>query len=160
MPQNLSIDEIEAIFEEYRVIQPPKHIIVYDCYIELPYDEEDPAGTIYRGLQPNWRDDMIILSVEGDDETVIHEALHANYGTEEWFTYPAGEWLIKKYRGEGLIGKLPHSRRVIKYDLCKGCSICDNPDVLGVKLAKKDKNKYRHYILSYSHRKRATFRRK
>lgn len=152
--KKLSIEEIETIFEEYRIIQPPKHIVIIDAYFDLPEDDTDPAGTIYRGLSPNWRDDMIILSIEGDDETVIHECLHANYGTEEWFTYPAAEWLVKKHKSENWLRKIPNSRRDVEYYQCKGCNICDNPLVLGVGLKKKDKNKVRHYIRKYSHRRR------
>lgn len=150
----LSIEEIEAIFEEYRIIQPPKHVVVIDALFSLPDDDSDPEGTIYRGLSPNWRDDMIILSLEGDDETVIHECLHANYGTEEWFTYPFAEWLVKKHNKNNWLKHIPKSRKDVEYYLCNGCSICDDPICLGVGLKKKDMNKVRHYIRKYSHRRR------
>ena len=108
----LTIKDVERVFEEHPWLKPPKHIFL------IPEDVEYKTArgkVIFRGLQPSWRPDVIILTPRATEETVIHETLH---------TYGLGEEPVHR-----LAPKILQFRRVIpavlrrrvKYEKCNGC---------------------------------------
>jgi len=120
----MNIEDIERLLNEYYVILPPDHIIILD----RPAVGISPYLAVYRGLQPKWRPDIIILTPLADEETVLHETLHT-YGLGEFgATYGAKILLIK----HKILEAFPRLRELrlkiggkrVHYQLCSGCELC------------------------------------
>lgn len=144
---------IEQVFAKYYVIDPPKNILVLDKPAVAMHGQ---TLVMYKGLQPKWRGDVIILTPQGDDETLIHETLHAQYFSKEPITNVAGKILIMKYRASNRIRQLftrpkrflnirLKRDRNVNYQLCSGCFLCS--DLTQLKMyAPKGANPM-HYML-------------
>lgn len=142
-----SVEEIERILSEYYVISPPKHLMM----LERPAVAlTDGHLCFFKGLQPKWRNDVMLLTPQGDDETVVHETMHANFGTEELITDRLGKLLVKKYRA---LERFPRLRdlwlgfrgRNVRYELCSGCELCADLGNLMVRAPRGASP--RHYVL-------------
>lgn len=122
-----SIAEVESILSKYYVVQPPKHLLMLD----RPAVGFMDGLCFFKGLQPKWRRDIVIIAPQGDDETVLHEAVHANFGFEEALTDKLGKILVLKHR---VIESMPRLKQLwttfrgrrIRYEPCPGCPICLN----------------------------------
>lgn len=142
-------EEFESILSKYYVIDPPSHLLM----LERPAVGFSNGLSFYKGLQPKWRGDIVIITPQGDDETAIHETIHANFGIGELFTNPAAKILVVKHR---MIERLPilknlHLRfrnRKIHYELCGGCMLCQDLEELLIRAPPRAKP--RHYILAKS----------
>jgi len=149
---SINKEMLESIFAKYYIIDPPKNVLVLDR----------PAATInrqgfgysaqfYKGLQPKWRGDLIIVTPQGDDETVIHETLHAQFCAEEPLANVGGKVLILKHRileRGGIVSKILKVRvkeRTVNYQLCHGCSLCR--DLSQLKLYTPVGAQPTHYVL-------------
>ena len=85
----------------------------------------------YKGLQPKWRRDVIVVTPQGDEETVLHETLHANYGAPEPVAAWGGKILVIKSK---LLNMFPTVKdlflafrgRDVHYQRCYGCQLCNN----------------------------------
>jgi len=113
--------EIERIFSQYYVVDPPKNVLVLD---KPAVAFKGQSLQFYKGMQPKWRGDVIILTPSADDVTVIHETLHAQYSASEMFAYPGGRLLAIKYRMSNVFKKALRPRRKVKYKECYGCDLC------------------------------------
>jgi hypothetical protein len=134
---------IEKVFSNYYVIDPPKNVIILDRpAVSVDFDRQ--TMIFFKGLQPKWRDDVIILTPQGDDETLVHEALHAQYRVGEPGANFFGKLLVKKYR---LTERLPSFRRMreVKYRECNDCELCINLQEL--LLTTPPNSDAKHYVL-------------
>jgi len=120
----LTKKEVQEIFNNYYVVDPPKHVFM----LEKPTITFSKEGhfSFFKGLQPKWRRDVIILTPDADDETVIHEALHANYETEEFITSRLGKLMVLKHRFLRKLNRGSLRKRDVRYIECKGCNLCSN----------------------------------
>ena len=76
----MDIKEVERVLRCTRFLPLPKHVII----IDEPVTEKFSHHVIrYAGLTPKWRRDTIILTSLADEETIIHETLHAGFGLGE-----------------------------------------------------------------------------
>ena len=154
----ISKQTIEDVFAKYYVIDPPKNILVLD---KPAVSMHGQTLVMYRGLQPKWRGDVIILTPQGNDETLIHETLHAQHFSSEPLANVGGKILVVKYRilsrrskrWEKSFFRLSKSRflsllfkdRTVNYQLCSGCFLCS--DLTQLKMyAPKGANPM-HYML-------------
>lgn len=144
---------IEDVFAKYYVIDPPKNILVLD---KPAVSMHGQTLVMYRGLQPKWRGDVIILTPQGDDETLIHETLHAQYFTNEPLTNVAGKILVVKYRISKRFKRffIRHKKRfsvrtrrgrTVNYQLCSGCFLCN--DLTQLKMYAPQGANPMHYVL-------------
>lgn len=141
----LTIEDIERLLNEYYIIVPPDHIIILD----KPVIGLKPFLAVYKGLQPVWRPDIIILTPLADEETLIHEILHT-YGFGEFIAYHGARILLIKNR---LLKNFPLLRelrlrilgRKVRYQLCNGCELCT--DIYrSLRLLPPPGSKPRHYV--------------
>ena len=120
----MDIHDIERLLSEYYVILPPEHILILD----KPVVGLKPAFVVYRGLQPSWRPDIIILTPLANEETVLHEILHT-YGLGELGATYGAKILLIKHR---ILERFPLLRELrlriggkkVEYRLCYGCPLC------------------------------------
>ena len=145
---------IEEVFAKYYVIDPPKNILVLDKPAVSMHGQT--LLSFYRGLQPKWRGDVIILSPQGNDETLIHETLHAQYFSSEPLANIGGKILVVKYRMAKRFKRLfvrqkkrlsvrMRKGRNVNDQLCSGCLLCS--DLTQLKMyAPKGANPL-HYML-------------
>jgi len=129
-----SPEEIESILSKYYVVSPPKHVFM----LERPAVAFTDGLAFFRGLAPSWRKDVAIITPQGSDETVLHEALHNNFGLSEIITDRAAKVLIMKHRfmeRHPLIKDLTPKRRV-HYELCHGCKLCSDLSALLIRSPK------------------------
>ena len=144
----IGLNELEKIFSRYYVVDPPKNVLVLDKPTVSLHGETIVA---YRGLQPKWRGDVIIITPQGDEETVIHETLHAQFLAGEPLAHLGGKFLIIKHRLIEKGGrfanffKIRHRGRTVEYQQCNGCSLCG--DLTQLKLYAPQGAKPRHYKL-------------
>lgn len=141
-------EDLERIFSRYYVVDPPKNVLVLDKPTVSLHGETIVA---YRGLQPKWRGDVIIITPQGDEETVIHETLHAQFLVGEPLAHFGGKALVVKHRfleRGGLLADLfrvRHRGRSVQYQRCFGCSLCR--DLTQLKLYSPKDSDPRHYRL-------------
>lgn len=144
----IGVNDLEKIFSKYYVVDPPKHVLVLDKPAVSLHGETMVA---YRGLQPKWRGDVIILTPQGDEETVIHETLHAQFTVGEPLAHIGGKILnikLKLIEKGGRFAdffKLRHRGRTVQYQTCSGCTLCG--DLTQLKLYTPQGAKPRHYKL-------------
>lgn len=149
----ISKQTIEDVFAKYYVIDPPKNIIVLD---KQAVSMQGQTLVMYRGLQPKWRGDVIILTPQGDDETLIHETLHAQFFTNEPITNVGGKILVVKYRlskqfkrffvrQKRRLNLKLRKDRTVNYQLCPGCYLCS--DLTQLKVFSPKGAKPIHYLL-------------
>lgn len=81
-------EEIEKILSKYPFINPPSHIYVLDAPILVPQ-----LKAIAKGMYPG-KKDIIFLTPQADEETIIHEIIHT-YGFGELITYPLAKILVR-----------------------------------------------------------------
>lgn len=114
--ETVEIYEVEEILGAYPFMPKPKHVIV----VKEPVREWVDGYLYFRGLQPKFRSDVIVLTPQATDETVLHETLHA-LGLGEFGASLLGKLLIRKYEvlGKGLLGSLLFGE--VKYVKCSGC---------------------------------------
>lgn len=114
----MNIREVEDILGCYRSIRPPHHMI----FTQEQVIQRVNGSIYYRGLQPTHRGDIMVLTPDMIDETVVHEALHANFGVGEAITTPLAKVLIWKAR---LLNSFPLAKHLIRrpldYQRCSGC---------------------------------------
>ena len=117
-------ETIESVFSTYYVVDPPKNVVVLDKPV-VSVDHSGQVATFFKGLQPKWRDDVIILSPQGDDETLVHEQIHAQYRAREFGANALGKLFIVKYR---MLKQLRQQRKIrdVRYQRCNGCVLCDD----------------------------------
>jgi len=129
----LTIDDVERVLSEHPWLKPPKNIIYV---LEEVYTYHPEYGTLFfRGLQPNWlRDTIVIVAPLATEETVVHEVLHT-YGLGETATH----MLAPKLRIFREVFK-PFIKREIKY---RECSYCEEFKIIHTKF----KDKIKHYVL-------------
>lgn len=140
----VSKEELESILAKYYVIDPPKHAFMLD---KRTVGITNHHLSFFKGLQPKWRHDVIILTPDGDDESVIHECFHANFGTEELVTNRLGKLLVKKHRLQEMFPNFPKilPSRSVHYELCPGCPLC--ADLAKLLIHKPPGGEPKHYIL-------------
>lgn len=144
----IGLSDLESIFSKYYVVDPPKNVLVLDKPTVSLHGETIVA---YRGLQPKWRGDVIIITPQGDEETVIHETLHAQFLVGEPLAHIGGKLLVVKHRlldRGGILSNifnLKHRGRMVQYQQCFGCSLCN--DLTGLKLYAPNDANPRHYKL-------------
>lgn len=120
--------QVEDIMSKYYVVDPPKHLLMLERPTVGFHGEH---LNFFKGLQPKWRGDVMILTPQADDETVIHESIHANFGTGELITDRLGKLLVVKHR---FLSQRPFLNdlfvrfrgRGVHYQRCSGCHMCQN----------------------------------
>lgn len=114
----MNIREVEEILGMYRSIRPPHHMILAQEKVV----QQVNGSIYYRGLQPRQRGDVMVLTPDTIDETVIHEALHANFGVGEAITTPLAKILVWKAR---ILKQFPLVKSLVqkevRYQKCGGC---------------------------------------
>jgi len=112
----VEIYEVAEILGAYPFIPKPQHVIV----VEEPVREQLNGTLYYRGLQPSFRSDVIVLTPQATDETVVHETLHT-LGFGEFGATVLGKLLVRKHRlfGRGILGDLIFGS--VEYVKCQGC---------------------------------------
>jgi len=119
----VDIRDVENILGLHRGLLAPSHVLI--CNEEVV--EKKDGHTVFRGLQPKNRRDVIVLTPQADAETVVHETLHANIGLGENLTYPLAKILTiprnwaKKTLGIFKDGPLLPRLIIIRYKKCSGC---------------------------------------
>ncbi len=108
----ITIKDVERVLSEHPWLPPPKHVffIPEDVTYETPHGE-----VVFRGLQPSWRPDVIILTPRATQETVIHETLHT-LGFGEELTHRLAPKLLKLRKAVP-----PVMLRRVKYVKCPYC---------------------------------------
>lgn len=140
---------IEKIFSRYYVVDPPKHVIVLDKPAVSLHGETMVA---YRGLQPKWRGDVVIITPQGDEETILHETLHAQFLAGEPLAHIGGKILVVKHRllerssFLSNIFQIRHRGRNVNYQQCSSCSLCD--DLTQLRLYTPQGARPKHYVLN------------
>lgn len=112
----MEIYEVEEILGAYPLIPKPRHVLI----VKEPVREWVDGYRYYRGLQPTFRSDVIVLSAQATDETVLHEVMHS-LGFGELGASLLGKLLIKKYEvlGRGFLGDSIWGS--VRYAKCQGC---------------------------------------
>lgn len=121
----LTVGQIEDVMSKYYVVDPPKNLILLDKPAARIVGE---SVVFYKGLQPKWRGDVVILTPLDDEETVLHEQFHAQYGVPEPVADVLGKFFVKKIRvlsRRPVLKSLSRTRNV-HYTQCSGCEICQN----------------------------------
>ena len=108
----MTIQEIEEMLGYTRFLPLPKHIIITKEPVSMKLDGE----IRFRGLQPKFRSDTIILTPDANPETVFHEIVHT-LGFGENVAYPLGKLLD---RINQIKRQIPFKRNV-KYERCNYC---------------------------------------
>lgn len=136
-------ETIEKVFSTYYIVDPPKNVVVLDKPV-VAVDHNGQVTTFFKGLQPKWRDDVIIVSPQGDDETLVHEQIHAQYRAREFGANALGKLFVIKYR---MLQKLQRQRKIrdVRYKLCNGCAMCD--DLTQLLLVTPPSSRSKHYKL-------------
>ena len=110
----LSIEQIEEMLGYSRFLPLPENIIITK---EPVYAKVDGV-VLFRGLQPKFKKDTIILTPHATSETVFHEIVHT-LGFGEKVAYPLGKLLDLKYK---IRKNLPMVlKRNVNYEKCNGC---------------------------------------
>lgn len=129
----ITIEEVERVFETHPWIKPPKHIILVLEPVEMI--DKKYGLLLFRGLQPSWRRDTIVLVAPlATEETVIHETLHT-YGFGETVTHLFSKPLLNFRKTIP-----PIIKRRVKY---KECHYCEEFKIVHTKY----KDKMKHYVL-------------
>lgn len=112
----MEIYEVAEILGAYPLIPKPQHVII----VREPVREQVDGYLYFRGLQPKFRSDVIVLTPQATDETVLHETLHS-LGFGELGATVLGKILIRKYEmfGRGILGNLLFGP--VEYVKCHGC---------------------------------------
>lgn len=114
---SLEISEVAELLGLYRFVPKPQHIIV----IGEPVRAEVDGYIYYRGIQPSSRRDVIILTPQAMDETVLHEVGHT-LGLGEVGATIFGRVMIKKKR---FLENFPAVKNLlsqpVSYVKCHGC---------------------------------------
>lgn len=113
----MDISEVAELLGLYRFVPKPQHIIV----ISEPVRAEVDGYIYYRGIQPSSRSDVIILTPQAVDETVLHEIGHS-LGLGEIGATLFGKLMIRKSR---FIENFPALKELfshpVSYVKCQGC---------------------------------------
>lgn len=117
--------DLEGILSRSYVIRPPERILVVDRPLvgieESPhfkhstYHHGGLTVKEYRGAQPSFRSDVIVLAPSANDETVFHEWAHTK-GAGELLAYPIGRIMAMRNRIS------PFRHRDIGYEESQGAS--------------------------------------
>ena len=87
-----TIYDVERVLERHPWLRPPKHVFIVKEKIEFT---APGIRVLFRGLQPSWRPDVIIISAPyATDETVIHEILHT-YGLGEYGAHKLAPVIVR-----------------------------------------------------------------
>jgi len=106
----VDITDIERILGLRRLVYPPRHVIIVRERVVERLNSE--LVRIYRGIAPKGEKDVIIITPDAIEETVVHEALHKNYGVGEVVAYPLARVLLFTK------GWIPLK---VRYRLCAEC---------------------------------------
>jgi len=118
----ITIQDVEKVFRNHPWLRPPKHVffIPEDVEYETAYGK-----VLFRGLQPSWKPDVIILTPRATEETVIHETLHT-YGLGEEPVHRLAPKILKFRKTiPALI------QRKVRYKKCSGCKEFEGMHKLG-----------------------------
>lgn len=114
----MEVREIEEILGLVRFLQAPKNLIITN----EPVYQAVNGQIFYRGLQPKRTGSSMVLTPQANDETVLHEALHANFGVGEAIATPLAKILVWKAR---ILKQFPLVKslvqREVRYHKCDGC---------------------------------------
>ena len=116
--KSLDVREVEEILGCYRSIRPPHHMI----FTQETVTKQVDGSIYYRGLQPRFRGDVMVLTKDAIDESVVHEALHANFGVGEAIATPLAKifiWRARILKQFPLVKSLV--QREVRYQKCPGC---------------------------------------
>lgn len=110
----MEILEVGEILGMYRLLPKPQNVIIVGERVS-----EGPQ--YYRGLAPSGRSDVIVLTTDGNSETVLHEDLHT-MGFDELGAGLLAKILIRKAQ---ILQSIPFFKSFIeqpvKYQKCSGC---------------------------------------
>lgn len=119
---------VEQVFSKFFVVDPPESVLI----LNKPAAAVDGDHVIFfRGLTPMWRSDMIILTPQGDEETLLHEALHQQFRAREISARIGGKVLVQKHN---FLSRRPIAgdfwdmfvgQRNVRYEVCAGCQTCN-----------------------------------
>lgn len=112
----MELAEIEEVLGCFSALRAPEHLIV----VNEPVHEQVDGIAYYRGLAPKHRHDVAVITPQATPETVVHEAIHAQFGLGELATYPLAKAWVQKYRLSMLLPFLTQ-RKNVKYERCPGC---------------------------------------
>lgn len=111
----MELAEIEEVLGCFSALRAPKHLLM----VKEPVHERLDGLAYFRGLQPKHRGDVIVVTPQATPETVVHEAIHAQFGLGELATYPLAKAWVQKYFLTRFLPVL--GRRRVKYQRCSGC---------------------------------------
>ncbi len=143
----LTKEEIEEILSNCFVVEAPMHVLVTN--LPLVHSKYGRAGGatlhFFRGIQPSWRSDVVILGPEATGETLLHEAIHANFMFREVLTYPLGKilWIGNRIRRNRMLGL---RMKDVKYVECSGCMLCSREGLRSLRVRVPEKGKVTHYV--------------
>lgn len=112
----MNVTEVEEILGMSRLPK-PKHLI----FAQEEVVQKLNHSIYYRGLQPKWRGDVMVLTPSAVDETIPHEALHC-LGFGELVAGIGGKvlaWKARVLKSFPLVKSLVQKN--VKYTKCSGC---------------------------------------
>ena len=136
----VNISEVSKILGLCNFLKVPKHVFITQ---EQIYSDESGKRTFYRGVQPQSKNDSIMVAAnEADESTPIHEAVHA-LGFNEMGTVVLTRAIMRKNR---IVGRLPKLRNAVQRNIVyqKVEVSTDYPWAHGNGF----KNRVEHYVLS------------
>lgn len=128
----MDIKDIEEMLGYTRFLPLPKHIIITNEPVTMKVDGEIK----FRGLQPKFRKDTIILTPDKNSEAVFHEIIHT-FGFGENIAYPLGKILDRINQIKQKISPFKHE---VKYQKCNYCKEFET-------LHTKYQGRAEHYVL-------------
>ncbi len=145
MNSNINEAYLEKIFSRYYVVDPPKNIIVLD---KPAVSVRGSSMSVFRGLAPKWRNDIIVITPQGNDETLLHEAFHAQFGAGESAARVVGKLLVVKTRfiDRSNFISSRFRGRTVNYQRCPGCELEKELDKTLLIISPPDSNPI-HYKL-------------
>lgn len=111
----MELSEIEEVLGCFSMLRVPNNLLV----VKEPVHERVDGLAYFRGLSPKHRNDTIVITPQATPETVVHEAIHAQFGLGEIGTYPLARALVQKYFLTRFIPILGSKK--VKYQRCAGC---------------------------------------
>ena len=92
-------------------LRAPRFVLITDERLD---HQTHHGQTVFRGLQPKNRGDVIVLGADADVSTVPHESWHAFSGLGELTAWPIGDRLARRHQR---LSRFPALKNLIKRDV-------------------------------------------
>lgn len=113
----MELAEVESVLGCFSTLRAPRHLVM----IKEPVTEKVDGLAYFRGLSPKHRHDTIVITPQATPETVVHEAIHAQFGLGEFATYPLARAWVRKYNLLRAVCLPCLKKKRVEYQKCPGC---------------------------------------